>query len=259
MATVYIDRLTTLAAVEDRGAVIQLTRQALVVGLAETDFDVIFEALDEAGVPAAGSTPTGYDNLVLVKRSPTLVPGEQSKVLVTLEYVSKRDAGYAFTFSGGTALKQITTQVSGNGSPLTVQHTWPGDDNDWPSETHTQGSECQVYLPETEMHATGLMDTDYPQRISSLWTGCVNDSPWAFGRAGYFIVSNVTWNPHDMSTSPRKWEFTFTFQYDRTGWQPVYSFIDPRTGRAPANLVDNVGRKTLLWYPSADYNTLFAV
>jgi len=263
MATVNLDTLTTLAAVEDRGAVVQMTREVFVTGLASTDFGVLFEALDEAGVPAIGSSPTGYDNLVLVKRNPQLVPDEKTKVRVVLEYVAKRDAGYDFTMSGGGSLRQITTAVDLAGNDLSVSHTFStGDpDSEYAGQTYSQGGQCNVMMPQGDLQCTGIMAADYPQRTALYWDGAIN-STWWIGSPPYtWMIVNVTFEPHDMGASPRTWEFTFQFQFNNEpyGWRPRYSFIDPRTGRPPTGLVEGTGKKTLTWYSARDFNELFAV
>lgn len=259
MATVHLDTLTTLSAVEDRGAMVQMVREVLVTGLTTADFGVLPEALNTAGVPAIGSSPTGYANLVLVKRSPQLVPDSKTNVRVTLEYVSQREAGYAFRFSGGASLRQITTQTTANGNSLYVSHTYPGDDPDWPSETKSQGGECQVMLTDEDLRATGILAEDYPHRLVYRWTKCLNSTAWAGGAPYRWMCTGVTFEPHDMGATPPTWEFTFTFQYNDEpfGWRPRYTYIDPRTGRPPIDLVEGVGKKTLNWYPTGDFNTLF--
>lgn len=262
MATAHLDTLTTLAAVEDRGAPIQMTRQVLVTGLAATDFEVLFDALDAAGVPAIGSSPTGYGNLVLVRRNPTLVPDNKSSVNVTLEYVSKRDAGYDFTFSGGGSLRQITTSIDLAGNDLYVTHTFPVDPNpDYSEQTLSQGGQAQVLMPDVDLQATGILAEDYPHRLVAYWEGAINSTTW-IGSAPYtWMVVNVTFNPHDMGATPKTWEFTFQFQFNNEpyGWRPRYYFIDPRTARQPINLVEGEGKKTLVWYSARDFNTLFAI
>jgi len=256
-ATVHTDTLTDISAEETLGCYTRLVRSVRVTGLTATDYTTIFDALDEAGVPSVGDVPTGYENLRLVKRTPSVV--ENGVVDVRLEYQAKADAGYDFIFSGSASLNQINSQVDGSGNAITVQHTWPATDPDWPSETKVQGADINVLYPQVEVSATGIVEQDYPHYLADEWVACMNASEWAGGNAHKWLCTNVSWVPLDINSSPKKYQMTFTFQYNGKGWQPFVAFVDPRTGRRPPDAVAGVGYKTVLWYPELEYNDRFPV
>ena len=90
MATVKNDVLEPgLQLEEENGAVLSMKRNVLVTGLSNTNNDprTLQEALDEAGVPAYNSSPTGFSNLILKRRIAKMISTDQCRV--SLEYVSK--------------------------------------------------------------------------------------------------------------------------------------------------------------------------
>lgn len=81
---VKIDRIITLEALEKFGVIHRLVRQARVINLEDTDYSVLFSALEEAGIPASGSALGGEPNLILVERNPKLI--DETTVDVDLVY-----------------------------------------------------------------------------------------------------------------------------------------------------------------------------
>ena len=245
---------------EEGGAVVSFKVTYLVTGLVGTGSAKFTEALSATGLPAALSVPTLSANLVLVKRTPRLIgDNNNTRLKVDLEYVSKGDSPYNFVFTGGTSLKQIQTEKDGAGIPITLSHTWPADDPDFPSETKTQGASVSVEAQEVRMTATGILSRDYPWRESAEWVGFLNSTPWADGGARQWRCQDVSFESFDKSTSPPKYLFHYEFVFDGLGWQPGVVFIDPRTGKPPENLVAGTGTKTVGWYPTKDFNEQFPI
>lgn len=265
MATLISDLTTDISLVEDRGAVIQLTRRMMVTDLSGTDPQVLQEALDVGGMPAENTSPTGYDNLLLVKRTVRIIDGNPKKATVDLEYVSKADAGRNFKFSGSTSVRQITTSFDLNGRLLTVSHTYPDDDPDFAGRTDTQVAEVEIFAPQTTLIATNIVAADYPHAISSQWTGVLNSKSWAGGAPFTWMITRIDFSQHNEAVSPVEWEFTYEFQFDRTTHLPVIFYIDQRTGRAPDGLVPGTGWKQLNGlgqpgvYLTGDFNRDFPV
>lgn len=101
-ATAYIDRVTTLEAVERHGVIRSMTREARVI-FPKADipnqpnkqpYTILDLAMNVTGMPQPFSTPLdangkpslGYEALVLVERSAKLLPGDINTVDVTLKY-----------------------------------------------------------------------------------------------------------------------------------------------------------------------------
>ncbi|GAG45104.1 unnamed protein product, partial [marine sediment metagenome] len=81
-----IDVIRNISASEHLGVVIALTRQILVLGLADKDIGALDTAvtyLNGEGY-TVGSTPPDYPNLKLTDRNPAVEPRDNTKVWVTL-------------------------------------------------------------------------------------------------------------------------------------------------------------------------------
>lgn len=271
MATAAGIKRGTLKAVEDRGIIRNLSYTLNVSGVTDTDEGAIAQILNATSVPAVGESPENYSNLVCTKRVAKVVDGEQSRGEVDLEFERKSEvafifwsglgvnSGSLFVFSGGTSLVQDITQLNGYGNQVSVSHTFPSDDDDYPSETKTQGADVPVRTPRSTVTARGLLRTGYPDVIASAFTGYINSTWWA-GKAPYtWQCSSVTWDPVILNTSPRVFEFTFTFEYNPFTHMPFVYYRDERTGRAPANLVPNTGMGYVDFYPAMNFNYFFPV
>lgn len=263
MSTVTTDLLSgQLLAEEYEGALRTLQTTVRVSGLTSTDHSILFEALEAAGVPAVGSSPDDHPNLVLVRRTPRLVDGDNRTVDIDLEYVAKADSQRDFVFSGSWSLKSYQTQKTPIGAPLAVSYTYPADyqlNSELQGQTVTQGVDLNVNIPVFELSATGIIAVDYPHYEARSWVMHLNSTPWAGGQIGRWLCTNVEFKLHNADLDPHEYMFTFSFQYDPMGWQPEYVFIDPNTGRPPADVIYNIGRKRLLWYPYRDYNRQFTI
>ena len=251
--------LTTISCEEREGAVVAMHRQCLVEGVINTDYQGLFAALDAASVPAFNSIPTGETNLVLNRREARAVGGATSKYLIDLYYVAKSESEYNFVFSGSSSLNQITTELDGLGQQVTVSHTFPAGDKDFPSTLRTQGASMSVLSPQMSLSAVGVMEEDYPHIIAFQWSGAVNATTWADMLPGTLICMGAGFVPHDLGADPKKYKFTFDFQFDPSGWEPLAVYIDERTGKPPENLVNGTGYKTVVYRPQQEYNTLFAL
>lgn len=255
------------------GAIVGLRRRVLVKGLSTKSYAVLSEALAHPDVPAANSSPPEFPNLVLTKRLPKLSPDSQSVVEVELEYESRKFARFnreefQFRVSGGTALRSIETQFDAYGDQIVLQHTFPADDPDYPSETKDQGGTISVLRPQTTIVFQGVLRTAYPHYISSWWSGYLNSYYWAGGAPYTWMCTDVRWDLLDTSGDGvystldffmPVWNFTFEFLYDSNTHIPVAVFNDPRDNRPPINLVANTGYKAIDAYPLRDFNELFPV
>lgn len=86
---VHLDRISLLECIERNGVVRSLTRMATVTGLEDNiDYQVLMDALDQAGVPKYGATLDGENlrMLRLVDRHPRLLNDDKGTVEVTLTY-----------------------------------------------------------------------------------------------------------------------------------------------------------------------------
>lgn len=257
---VSLENVTTQ---ESYGVITGLKARYLVVGASGASLSAkIADALAASGIPAFGDIPAAFTNLILVNRSVSLVDHQQTKFYVDCEYLAAGDAESGFIFRGSTSLSQVERDKDIGGVPITVSHTFSTDpavepDPQYQGKTLVQGGTVSVLRPQMELTATGILSRDFPQNEMAAWEGYTNSEPWANGPAGFWLCSSVNFKVLDVSTSPQKCLFEFTFQGRGDGWNPWVTFKDPRTGDVPYGLVDGVGRKHPAEYPARDYNTLF--
>lgn len=93
---VFMDRIDTLACTEVKGVITSMTRVARIRGLESIDYEVLQEALDDAGVPKYGDKLTSsldtvgevgaFDALILIDRSIKMVGDDPHYSDVTLLY-----------------------------------------------------------------------------------------------------------------------------------------------------------------------------
>ena len=257
MATVINDTVEDLGAIEENGAVVEFRRRAIVTGLNSTNSSVITEIASATGMPQVNAPLPGLPHLYLMRRDIRMIPGDTKTASVELVYATRgsRNDSINFIFRGGTTLQQVTTEVDAFGNQVTVQHTYPGGDPDYPNETIVQGGSASVLVPQSTRTAIGQLRAPFPESISRLWTGALNEVAWYGDPVGTWMCSSVTYECINLSDF--RWEFTFEFQYDASGWQPQVVFTDRRDGKPPPGLVAGVGYKEFIWYPTMNFNSLF--
>lgn len=256
MTTTYVDTITDLACKEEDGAIRWLKREFLVAGLTDGDSGILGTALGSTAIPSYGDAATDYPNLIAVRRNAAIL--HKDKVRVEVEYEAKGDSHSAFWWRGSGTLRQKQSQVDGTGAAVTVSHTFPSDDPDYGGQgAQTQGGDVTVSVPGYELTARGVVSRYVPEALAMAWETTVNLYYWRGGPPRTWCCVNVEHEPHDMGTTPPKWMFTFSFQYDPDGWDPVAAYVDPRTGRPPANLIEGVGIKRVEWHRAIDFGILF--
>ena len=262
MATVKADLLGDLTGEMHEGAWTRLTRRYQVTGLTDTDFTIIMSAAGASGIPAAGTSPTGYSNLVLSDHKITLLPDKTTAAYVDCIYVARAEEETKFTFYIGASLTQVETEKDIHGNLIQVSYTYPAD---YPyatylqSQTVTTGAKVTVMQPELTLVAVGTLQRDFPHYEAAQWIYRTNSTAWGGASAGRWLCADVQSELHDYSTSPTTYKFRFTFQYNPHGWNPSVRFIDPNTGQPPPDLVANVGYGTIVWYQRRNFHTQFSL
>lgn len=267
MATAKIDRLTTLSARDEYGVVTEATRKAIVVDLVDTDIGVLDTALgvlDTDGY-TVGSGDEHYPNLVLVERVPSLVSGDPETVEVELRYVHLAANEYQTLGEGEkpiiiveTSIEQILTPrkypFSSGGAlqeeMLEVSHTYPPDHEVHPGKTIKQTGEITVTVGRRRAILRGLWKNS--REVIELWLNKLNKDIWLGGAPLTWLCTRADVALFDASTSPRTHRCHFEFEYREETWEPIVQFVDPETGRPPADLVKDEGWKvvtTVYWMP----------
>lgn len=205
------------------------------------------------GIPAVNSHPPEFPGLRLVKRSFEFLKGRNDQGVVTLDYVRYGGVDdYNFIFRGGTSLSQVTTQKDIHGANVEVSYTYP-EGHPKAGTTEAQPADVPVFLPQSTLTATGIMTANDPTAISRLWTGAINATPWASAAPYQWLCQACDWEPLDITTNPRTYRYTFTFQLNLEGWKPTVFWRDPETQKRPIDLVPGVGIKLVDWYTEINF------
>lgn len=256
----HIDHEETLRAVERDGVVVRVERKARVSGLEDTDYTILFSALEEAGIPAAGAALPGAPNLVLRDRNPTVV----AKGFVDVDLVYEHAAGPGQNFDSPhfgllvaevrASVNQVKTNKDSSGNTITVQHTYPPEDFDYPGLTKVQGGEIEYFQPQAVMTLRGIKSTAFPWFLARALMGAVNETDWAGYGPEEWMCTGVSWTPYDGSNS--RYLFTLEFQHNPDTWSPTVVFIDERTGKPPTGLVAGTGYKTISKHRLVNFETV---
>jgi len=249
---------------ERNGVPNKLVRRAIISDLGNYFGDVrvvneAYQFLTSLGVVNRSQAYPG-SGMILTERNLRLMDGEQRKVEAEIVYEPAGKTEDAFAFHVETNLSQTDTQVDRYGNQILVTHTYADDAPEHAGETIRQGGSVSVMVPQTTIRAEGFLYCYYPILITSKWTGAINSVPWIGGAAYTWLCTEVSAKPESFETDIAPiWRFTFEFQHNWFGWIPQAIFIDPETGKAPADIVAGTGTALVDWYSSADFNSLFPV
>ncbi len=268
MTIAHIDRIDNLNCKERFGVISYLERLVHLSGIdSQVDFSILMEALNDAGVPAYGSTldntNTGGESLVLTERQPVVI--DKDKVDVKLIYEHLLNEGQnmnvppagVLTGEVRANIQQITTNLDRTGNPVTVSHTFAVDDpdaGDYAGQTITQAGEFQVYVPQKTISLQGIKTTAYPWLIAEGLVGHINQYVWSRGAPHSWMCTAVCWKLCDSRAGANRYFFTIEFQHNGDTWNPFVVFINPKTGKPPVGLVANVGYKYVRKLPETNFD-----
>jgi len=265
MATVRIDIGDEVHASEENGMLVSYKQAALVYGLT----GVSGYALGAAAVAALEAFSSAYDafaahtqhtNLLLVRRDVGQVTREitgAAVVKINLEWIHESRLENQFIFEGSVRMAQYETMKDIYGEQITVEHTFPDDDENYPGLLVTQGGTVKMEEPQILLTATGILTVDYPDRVQTRWANALNATWWVDGEPGTWKCIRVDFRPYDSANY--KWLFTFSFQRSYLGYEPQVTFIDKRTNKPPAGLVDGAGYKQIEAHTFIDFREIFNI
>lgn len=215
-------------------------------------------ALDSAGF-AIGDTTTLDSNLRVTSREIAMHPGDNSKMIATINYKAFRDTippVGSWIPKGNGSLNQIQIAKDLIGFPITVSHTFPTDDPNWHGQEVTQGAKVNQFRPLAELTYTGLIRPASILLEQVKYIGKTNSATWNYGAPGLWLCTNFTYELWDKATNPDTWLCEVTFQADGSRWTQTAVFVDPATGKEPENLVNGVGIKEIVTQYAVDFNNL---
>lgn len=287
MPTVYLEHTELMSAREKHGVLEEVRLLARVIGLTSTDYNVFWEAVGAAGIPAAGATleslnPYLYGQnpyLVLTERNPSIHdrdPGTFDIELVWQPNIDNQNFNSPFesTIFGQhrSSVRQIETgtyqdpPLSGNVVLIEVGHKYQFPDSR-AGLAGKQGARVPVFQPERNFRAVGYCDSSDPWNLERYLVASTNSHIWQNEVEGTWMCTEAPW--HRMGGL--RVHFEFEFQHNPDGWDPIATFTDPDTGRPPIGLgfadgfygffadgtVIPAGRKKIPYHHRVNYSLLF--
>ena len=154
----------------------------------------------------------------------------------------------------GSTLSQVSSNKDISGNEITVAHTFPSTDDDWPDEKKEQSVPVSRLVPESSLTYN---QTEYnsPGTKSRYYVGRMNAAPWQGGATKTWLCTSIVGRSNDGGFT---FSVAYTVQYRGDTWDGEVVYIDPRTGRPPANLENGVGKKRVVIYQTANFDNAFS-
>jgi len=247
MPTIYADQLgATFTRAEDGDELRVLYK---ITGLTSAGWARLTEALALTTVPSMGEAHSELTNLS--------VSSVQLKAIdekhIELEFIYTGRAGIDNDFGFGTSgtgdsievgASLISEEVNTDRDGNVISITYTNDDG----VIHQQSGYINRFLPQITKSFAKRSSTQLGAFELSC-VGKVNSDDWprggdlGGGNAGKWLCTGITSRSTDWGAT---WEHTYTFQYNADGWNTQdIVFIDPETGRPPADVTAENGITTV--------------
>ena len=248
--TATVDRISMIEATERHGVIMRMVRSAMVSGLSDTDYTAIKTALDNVGI-TAGSRPsgTGFSQLRLTERNPRVIDTTHVEVQLVYEHVINdgQDMDNPLDDTFWPESRITVSQVSSNkypdhagihpdlrGEEITVSHTFPATDTDYPGTKRSQSGEISIYQVDETVTVSGKRTTASPWLLTRKLISTVNSKAWGGRPARTWMCTEASWKMIDDTNNVHL--FVFVFQHNPDGWDPTAVYIDERTGKPPTGM-----------------------
>lgn len=193
-----------------------------------------FEALSATGVPAYGAAcpVTGYEYLKVVDQDVVMLDALMAKVTSVYRKPTAQEQPDPANDTGATvktirvSLTSVRTNKDRNGDLMVVTHNGI-----------QQVAEMDVQRPVVVLTYERRENARPLTRAITL-VGTTNNATFEGCSAGTVMFTNLEASTKDGGTT---YDVRYEFTYNPYGWAPVAYWIDPDTGRPPADLVDGVG------------------
>lgn len=222
----------------------EFTRIALVTGLTGLGASKIRAGTQVSGFPAIGDSHPDVPEAKLVD-----VAGEAESTQVVRYVLTYREKGVTPTIRVGSALGQVTTNLDKDDAELVVEHNGK-----------SVIAEASVLRPEMNISLEIQIDDgdlpDEPGEIAKDFVGKVNEAGWTIDPTadeGTWLCTSIEWESPDNGAT---WIGRFEFQFRAEGWGQRIYWIDPESGRPPADLVEGTGVIDAEFHALADFNAL---
>jgi len=160
---------------------------------------------------------------------------------------------------------------------IQVKYTYPSDyeyDDNLRGLTITQSALVSKMIPQRIL-VFRKRELFSPESLAETYVGTVNSELWRGGATRTWLCTGIDGSSSDGGIH---WDNVYSFQYKRDLWQAVVVFIDPNTGKPPADIIDGptdtsgvplavgdsggpgqtdeYGRKAYAIYEQTDFNAL---
>jgi hypothetical protein len=253
---------------EKWGVLVGMTRQATVTGLTGTSWDKMYDVLENAGIPAGDAYLDGDKATHLIVTDRDVKRIDRVTAEGTMAYGPFNDRGQRlFNLAGSewilasrdvsgkmqATVAQKSTNLyreGGEGEEQLIQlsHEYPEDDPDYGGRIIHQNGEVDVHIPQRTFTIEGMVEHRAPWDIAEALIGGVNSQTWMGQKKHTWMCTDVTWKYRHFKEGTGYYFMTYTFQHDPDTWNPTAVFIDDRTGRPPADLVEGTGYKYIRYH-----------
>lgn len=282
-STAFIDHIDTLECDEAQGALVSLKQLVRVVNLVSTDYSVLYDALESAGIPKPGTAldiGKGSD-LILARRPARIVDKDKGTVDVTLHWehihqgpnmdLQLRDFAKVKSSIVSIDTNHYTSYTNFLGQPtaptqtlMTVAYTYPrnGPGGVFAGRTVVQTGKAKVFAPQSNYQFSGFLDVNQPAIVEGYMLKHLNSVVFRSRPPGTVICSEVQYHHHAFTSLDRptkkRFFFHFEFQYKDDGWDPTVTFIDEVTSKPPPDLIPGIGYRTFGYYPRTDFRQILS-
>jgi hypothetical protein len=213
------------------------------------------KALQSTLMPQPGVAHPHQGDLLLRGRVARAVSTNIVEVLLTYKLPAEGSLPDPMNYelSGGASIQQVQTEVVPPGRPepsgqVTVEYNGV-----------VQGGEISPYEAIATVRFEYIAATQIPLSIVRSYTNLVNDGTfWGFDPSAMprtWIISEVSFER--VALEPvTQYRFGFQLQHNPDGWDPQVIYVDPETGRPPADLVANLGYKTIAWHNAVNFGAV---
>lgn len=233
-----------------------IERVFMVTGVTGNGYDKIINAMNTSGVPALGSAhpSASLTDCYLREAIPTIEGKANDIVRIRLIYANATwptERQQINTIEVGGALSQVQTNMDKEGNVITGSYFYPtnypeDDVRNWPNYNPALNSGAggaiiiasglvTKLLPEHHI-VKRIVEYSNPTLKAKLYLGAVNSGPWTLdigAAARTWLCTQLEGVSNDGGLT---WVVTYAFQHREDTWDGTYTFIDPRTGRPPADL-----------------------
>lgn len=257
----------------------ELIRIANVENVTGVGSERLLNAAEATGMPVIGDSHPSLATAYLERIEPISTATD----IVKLRLVYKERFDTVQIQTANDVIQDETNYDTGfNSSPtairiLQVKYTYPADyeyDANLQEKTITQSALATKLVPQRTV-IFRIRETFSPEDLAATYVGTVNELLWRGGPTRSWLCTGIDGTTSDGGIH---WDNVYSFQYKRDLWQAVIVFIDPNTGKPPADIIDGptdtigvplavgdvggptqtgeYGRKAYVVYEQTDFNAL---